>query len=58
MSGHVVVFDKERDTCIPNALSTFFFLDEVTVFTRINHVKQFWGEIVFKVYINLQAKGS
>ena len=31
MSGHVVVFDKERDTCILNALSTFFFVDEVTV---------------------------
>ena len=36
MSGHVCCFatefDKERDTCIPNALSTsFFFVDEVTV---------------------------
>ena len=58
MSGHVVVFDKQRDTCIPNALFTFYFVDEVTVFTRINHVKQFWGEILFKVYITLQAKGS
>ena len=62
MSGHVCCFatefDKERDTCILNALSTFFFADEVTVFTRINHVKQFLGEIVFKVYINWQAKGS